>query len=1414
MYIYLRQRRDAAWTALVFVLCVTDGSPVPAAKEMPQTVIVATDQAPLQNGREVVARVKKGAHFKVENTNGDWYLVRTSLGGKEVKGWIHKKHVREAAPPPAPLTPEAKERLADEAKALREQADQLAADGKHEEAVPLHEKVVSLRKQTLGPNHADTAEALRALGAAVQEARSPKDARPYFEEALEIRRRMLGDMHVDTAHSLLDLGQALIDSGELDAAERHLKQALAVYRRQHGENHDDTANAHVYLSLVHREQGDYAAARRHLESVLAIFEAIYGKRHEHTGHTHFTLGLHLGDPGEAQHHFEQAAEIFREAAGEEHIHTVRARERLGVVLFKQGEYAAARRHFEWAATVRQKSYTEEQEELATALTNLGVVLEELKERAEARKVLEQALAIRKKTVGEKHADTASTLHALGTAHAGMGEQAAARGYYEQALAIRRKVLGESHRSTALSLNDLALSTSELGDWPAARKLFEQSLAILKAAPIERDILRGRVQNNLGQLLIDMGEYAAALVHLRESLAIRQKALGERHPEAAAVLNRIGIVLEEQGYYADAKPYYEQALSIWVEHYGERSSFAATGHGNLGNCLSHLSDFAPARRHLELALELSRELHGENHPDTALSLNCVGSLLMDREDFAEARFYLQKSLDVYESLGEMGRDAATTLSNLGVLHHQFGDLAAARSYQERALKLREQLLGRRHPETAFTLHNLASVLHETGNYAAAKPLFEEVLRVRREMLGMQHADTAQTLNNLAMLLLDLGDHDAARRMMQQSLAVRRAALGDTHPETANAISNLGVVAFAEGDLASARRYFQEAIATREADGASAFAAFTFDALARTQAASNDWRAAAENIDKGGHVWRRYAVRVLPTLPEREQLAFLVSQHSFLGRALSLGMAQAHDSQVCSISAACLVNGKSGAQEALALRSQLQGEAAETLLAQLRKVRGQLARVSYQTPPAGQEKAHQANLARLREDESRLIGRIGELTLSAGATDDPWIPLERVRKSLPPDAVHVNIARFYYYDFTAKVGTTHGRWGDARYTACIIPPQGLGDVKIVDLGDAPALDAAVQAARQAIQHGAKKIPQVGEPAAERECRPSLRELAKRLLDPLLPHVGDARHIILSPDGQLWLAPWSVLPLESGKYAIERFELSYVVSGRELADRQSQPDSPSAPLVVADPDFDLGPATDGEPTTRGATLPRFSRLPATAAEAREITPSIESYVGITPQVRMGDQALEQLVKSAKRPQVLTLSTHGFFLADQQVKREQGLLGHEPTRSATLTIDGSPLENPLLRCGLALAGCNRDGTAENDGVLTGLEIVGLNLRGTELVVLSACETGIGEVRNGEGVAGLRQAFQLAGAEAVVASLWSVPDLETARLMKSFFQHLAQGKSKSSALRAAQLERIASRRERFEAAHPFYWAAFTVTGR
>ena len=202
------------------------------------------------------------------------------------------------------------------------------------------------------------------------------------------------------------------------------------------------------------------------------------------------------------------------------------------------------------------------------------------------------------------------------------------------------------------------------------------------------------------------------------------------------------------------------------------------------------------------------------------------------------------------------------------------------------------------------------------------------------------------------------------------------------------------------------------------------------------------------------------------------------------------------------------------------------------------------------------------------------------------------------------------------------------------------------------------------------------------------------------------------------------------------------------------------------------------------------------------------MKAITGLDPGVFLQSAASESVFKSLQSPRMLVLSTHGFFLE-----------GPDPEHSgkdADLARRSLPA-NPLLRSGLILAGYNQavssgDG-CDDDGLLSGLEVAGCDLRGTELVVLSACETGLGSIRAGEGIAGLRQVFQLAGAKSVVASIWRVPDFESYQLMSAFFRGLTRGRGCAESLREAQLALIADQRARRGATHPYYWAAFSLTG-
>jgi CHAT domain-containing protein/tetratricopeptide (TPR) repeat protein len=1113
---------------------------------------------------------------------------------------------------------------------------------------------------------------------------------------------------------------------------------------------------------------------------------------------------------------------------------------------------------------------------------------------DSRLLAEQIVSICRDSLGEKHASTAASIHNLGRVAANMGDYPAARKYFEQALAIRRELLGEQHAETAASIVGLGSVARDTGDYFAARKLFEQALAIQRNVFGEKNSETALTLNNLGVVAINKGDYRAARSYFEQALAIRREVLGEKHVYIGASLNNLGVLVGDMGDYPAAREYLEQALVIRREVLGEKHPDTASTLSNLGNVAAHLADYPAARKCFEKALAIEREVLGEKHRDTAATLGNLGYMARLMGDFPAARKYYQQVLAICrEVLGEKHPDTAAALNSLGTVASAMGDYTAAQTYFARGLAIRRDVLGEKHPDTADSIIGIGTVALDTKDYSAAREYFAQALAIQRDVLGEKHVRTAGSLNNLGAVAYETGDYAAARKYHEQVLAINREVLGKKHPDTARSLNNLGGVANAMGEYPAARKYFEQALAIyREILGENHpdTARSQFN-VAITDAASGDWPEAGDSMEKSRRIARRCAIRILPALSETEQITFRRNTDDMqFYSSLSLGLIRRDDPRVASASASWLLNGKGVVEEVLSQNSRLARDtsdpAAREALGKLTAIRQQLARSSQSTPLANQLddwRRQVAELEGLEQDSARKLAALGAHVDLA----DPWVSLGDLRSKLPADGWLVDIVLLPVRNFQAKGGNP--AWQPARYAAWLIPPTGKGEVRIVDLGEAEKIDAVVQLVRLSLERT----------HAEEEVQEPLAALAKLVFAPLAPHLGKTDRLIISPDAALWLVPWGALPLADGRYAIEKYKISYVVSGRDLVNRtdggKKRVLSPS--VVFANPDYNLdsdaalantqtilnggskiAAATDPgnvkldefaalSETRRSATgFGKVKPLPGTAIEARAIAPFLKSYTKVEPISYVDKDALEGVFKQVHSPRVAVLSTHGFFLPKQEVPLDDklnslGLIGEDRKRPL-LDKDNKPIENPLLRCGLLLAGCNRRdeikadaGDNVDDGVLTGLEIVGTDLRGTELVVLSACETGLGDIRIGEGVAGLRQAFQLAGAKAVVSTLWRIPDQETTWLMTRFWENLAKGQSKADALRDAQLFILYHRDELQEAAakgnqseldkllatrsvdfdnpvklpnsgktspptaatshraHPLYWAAFTLTG-
>ena len=566
-------------------------------------------------------------------------------------------------------------------------------------------------------------------------------------------------------------------------------------------------------------------------------------------------------------------------------------------------------------------------------------------------------------------------------------------------------------------------------------------------------------------------------------------------------------------------------------------------------------------------------------------------------------------------------------------------------------------------------------------------------------------------------------------------------------------------------------------------------------------------------------------------ERQRLAFLATLEAKLDAFLSLVAGPLRDDPDAVHAALDLVlRRKAIAAEALAAQQEavLGGRYPNLVarFAELGALRMRIAQRSLAGPGPDGAAAHKKTLAEWHATRDRLEAEL--------AREVPEMHLERTLRSvdrqavalaLPEGAALVEFVRFSVYDFHAVAARDEPEWKPPRYLAFVLLAGQPGSTRMFDLGEAEPIDRMIATFRAATtgEEDTRAARDLGAaPAAPTAPAPDADGLALRaaVFDPLGPALGERTRLLVAPDGDLSRLSFEVLPSPAGRRLIDDYDVSYLGAGRDVMRFGAAASARTGdPIVVADPDFDLGGAAAGrpaEPARHSRDFSResmhFGRLPGTRVEGE----CVAAMLGVAPWVDTA--ALETRLKACHSPRILHLATHGFFLANRAAgdaagRRGLGAWSETAGSGQTPTAGMLNLENPLLRSGLALAGANtwcRGGAppeGAEDGILTAEDVTGLDLTGTEMVVLSACETGLGEVRTGEGVFGLRRAFVLAGARTIVMSLWKVPDQQTQELMEDFYRRVLGGQPRAAALRAAQLALKARYPD------PLYWGAFICQG-
>ena len=814
-----------------------------------------------------------------------------------------------------------------------------------------------------------------------------------------------------------------------------------------------------------------------------------------------------------------------------------------------------------------------------------------------------------------------------------------------------------------------------------------------------------------------------------------------------------------------------------------------------------------------AKEIYKKTLGKDHPDYAASLNNLAALYKSMGNYSAAEpLYLESKAIREQVLGKDHPDYAASLNNLAGLYESMGDYSAAEPLYLESKAIYERVSGKDHPDYATSLNNLAGLYKSMGNYSVAEPLYLETKAIDERVLGKDHPYYAVSLNNLAALYKSMGNYSVAEPLYLESKAIRERILGKDHPYYAASLNNLATLYESMGNYSAAEPLYLEAktICERILGKDHPDYVVYLDNLYTLYLSTKKYSLALEVKNEAYRLNSGIVNLTFSFMSEQQRSAYWNEHSSSFEASYSLsGFHPVPKSNILNYDNALFSKGLL-LRTANAVRDAVYSSGNKNLIRDynnLGKLRSQISALK-------QRGGNEAYILELEREADALDKSITKSSSSFEKfKKDLALNWKDVRDNLKKGEAAIEFLSFKLYD---------KKWTDKTLYAALVLRPGMDAPVWVQLCEEQVLKeffAQAGGAETSQEQGRGMIPFTG----AQESNPEQwdiydnTKLYKTIWQPLEKILEGVTAVYYSPSGLLHKITFNAILVEGKTRLMDKYDMHLVSTTREVLYRQSKAvKAPQTATVYGGIFYDadensMKKAARGykAPQTRsGATLPvsgiQWMFLEATVSESREVQRLLTKNK--TTSVLFSEyQANEESFKnlSGKKTGIIHMATHGFFIEDIEKNRE---------RLERLGGRQSALGNPLLRSGLILAGANNAEAGKpvegvEDGILFADEVASLNLLGAELVVMSACETGLGTLNNSEGVFGLQRAFKLAGANTLIMSLWEVSDDATSILMQEFYKNWLSGKSKHEAFKKAQLNLRHS--EKYKS--PYFWAAFVM---
>jgi CHAT domain-containing protein/tetratricopeptide (TPR) repeat protein len=1054
-----------------------------------------------------------------------------------------------------------------------------------------------------------------------------------------------------------------------------------------------------------------------------------------------------------------ALRIYEKVLGKEHPDYATSLGALAVYYADYGNYSEAIRLGSTALNIQGIVLGRENVDYITTLGNLIRYNAEAEYYNEAIRLGTDALNLQEKVLGKNNLEYIKTLNNVAFYNSMLEHFDEAIQMETEALNLCKADLGEEHPYYVIYLNNLANYNEALNNFNEAIRLYTEVIRINEKVLGKEHPDYTSAVRTLAFYNAKAGNYSEAIRLCLDVLNIQEKVLGKEHPDYAASLSNLAAYNAEAGNYADAIRLGTEALNISEKVLGKGHPDYANSLGNLAVYYGYLGNYSEAIR---LGLEeckLKETILGKLHQDFARSLNTLATCYAKLGDYNEAIRYGLEAINIIEkTLGKEDPDYAASLSNLSTSIDLLGYYRDAIVVETKALTIREKALGKEHPDYAYSLSKLAAYNAEAGNYNEAMRLCTEALNISEKVLGKEHPDYANSLGNLAVCHAYLGNYTEAIRLGTEALNIIGTLLGREHLNYVSTLHSLAWIHIHSSDTADGLQYEME------------YCKRVTDLVCRT----------------------------FPDLTSNERSLYWDKYNSFFLSEIPRTAYKYNSTQLLPCAYSGLLFGKGLLLNAeTELRQIILESGNDDAISAIDELRANRLMLNKQLEKPISERTLSTDS--LNQVINGLEHKLLTISKEYGDyTKNLRIDVKDVQAKLSMNDIAVEFASFQVRDTTI-------------YCAYLLKQE----------YESPKMKVCLKQTDRDIFANAYSNP----------------TLSKTIWGTLADELEGVKNVYFAPSGELYNIAIESLPdwEDSTKLVSDRWNLYRLSSTRELALIKDKNQIQKS-VVYGGLKFNADTATIVR-DSKQYSIPRdfvfnsksvadslklrngVKDLPGTKLEATAIDKQLKA-VKIDDILRTDSLGTEASFKalSGQKKNLLHIATHGFYWTESDVKDVDDLrflMGNNERKQAE--------DKALTRSGLLFAGANNalmgDDLPDNidDGILTAQEISQLDLRGLDLVVLSACETGLGEI-TGDGVFGLQRGFKKAGAQSIMMSLWKVDDEATQMLMTQFYTNLTSGKSKRQSLLDAQ--RYLREYEDLSAPdgpkrHPYsdprYWAAFIL---